>query len=150
MGGDWYDAFELPAGRIGFAVGDVVGHDLEAALAMGRLQQLLRYVAVGGAHPAELLQVLNDACPAVTGAEFATLGYAECDPAGGVTTYACAGHPPPLLVADGHAAYLNEGRSAPLGFQDGPRSEAQLTVPSGAMLVWYSDGLIERRGETVD
>jgi serine phosphatase RsbU (regulator of sigma subunit) len=61
-----------------------------------------------------------------------------------------AGHPPPLLVADGHAAYLNEGRSAPLGFQDGPRSEAQLTVPSGSMLVWYSDGLIERRGETVD
>jgi len=150
VGGDWYDAFELPTGRIGFAAGDVVGHDLKAAVAMGRLQQLLRYVAVGGSRPAKVLQALDEACPAVTGTDFATLGYAEYDPAEAVITYACAGHPPPLLVADGRATYLNEGRSAPLGFQDGPRSEARLIVPSEAMLVWYSDGLIERRGEVVD
>jgi serine phosphatase RsbU (regulator of sigma subunit) len=150
VGGDWYDIFELPTGRIGFAVGDVVGHDLEAAVAMGRLQQLLRYVAMSGACPAEVLQALNDACSTVTGTDFATLGYAEYDPAEAVITYACAGHPPLLLVADGHAAYLNEGRSGPLGFQDGPRSQARLSVPSGTMLVWYSDGLIERRGEVVD
>jgi GAF domain-containing protein len=150
VGGDWYDAFQLPHGRIGFAVGDVVGHDLDAAVAMGRLQQLLRYVAAGGAGPAELLQALDAACPAVTGTDFATLGYAEYDPAGAVMTYACAGHPPPLLVADGHATYLNGGRSAPLGFKDGPRPEATLTVHPGAMLVWYSDGLIERRGEVID
>ena len=144
VGGDWYDAFELPTGRIGFAVGDVVGHDLKAAVAMGRLQQLLRYVAVGGSRPAKVLQALDEACPAVTGTDFATLGYAEYDPAEAVITYACAGHPPPLLVADGRATYLNEGRSAPLGFQDGPRSEARLIVLSEAMLVWYSDGLIEK------
>jgi len=119
VGGDWYDAFELPTGRIGFAAGDVVGHDLKAAVAMGRLQQLLRYVAVGGSRPAKVLQALDEACPAVTGTDFATLGYAEYDPAEAVITYACAGHPPPLLVADGRATYLNEGRSAPLGFQDG-------------------------------
>jgi serine phosphatase RsbU (regulator of sigma subunit) len=150
VGGDWYDVFELPAGRIGFGVGDVVGHDLVAAVAMGRLQQLLRYVATGGARPAEVLQALDEACPAVTGTEYATLGYAEYDPAESVITYACAGHPPPLLVADGHAIYLNEGRSAPLGFKDGPRPEAQLAAPYGAMLIWYSDGLIERRGEAAD
>ncbi len=150
VGGDWYDAFTLPAGRIGFAVGDVVGHDLDAAVAMGHLQQLLRYVAMGGARPGEVLQALDQACPSVTGTDFATLGYAEYDPAASVITYACAGHPPPLLAAGGHVTYLNDGRSAPLGFKDGPRPEARLAVPPGAMLVWYSDGLIERRGEVVD
>jgi hypothetical protein len=150
VGGDWYDAFELPGGRIGFAVGDVVGHDLDAAVAMGRLQQLLRYVAMSGARPAEVLQALDDACPAITGTNFATLGYAEYRPAAHLVTYASAGHPPPLLVAGGHASYLNDGRSAPLGFGDVARPEAQLTVLPGAMLILYSDGLIERRKENID
>jgi serine phosphatase RsbU (regulator of sigma subunit) len=117
---------------------------------MSRLQQLLRYVATGGARPADVLKALSDACPAVTGVEFATLGYAEYDPAGAVITYACAGHPPPLLVTGGQATYLDGGRSAPLGFGESARTEAELTVPPGAMLVWYSDGLIERRGENID
>jgi GAF domain-containing protein len=150
VGGDWYDAFELPGGRLGFAVGDVVGHDLDAAVAMGRLQQLLRYVAMAGARPAEVLQALDAACPAITGTNFATLGYAEYWPAEDVVAYACAGHPPPLLVIDGHAAYLNDGRSAPLGFGDSARPEARLTARPGAMLVLYSDGLIERRREIID
>ena len=150
VGGDWCDVFELSGGRIGFAVGDVVGHDLKAAVAMGRLQQMLRYVAASGARPAEVLHALDEASPAVTGAEFATLGYAEYSPADDLLTYACAGHPPPLLVADGHARYLNDARSTPLGFGSGVRTEAQLAVPPGAMLVWYSDGLIERRAEDIE
>jgi len=150
VGGDWYDAFELSGGRIGFAVGDVVGHDLDAAIAMGRLQQLLRYVAASGARPAELLRALDDACPAVTGTSFATLGYAEYCPADRIVTYASAGHPPPLLVAGGRAAYLNDGQSTPLGFGDAARPEAQLTAPPGTMLILYSDGLIERRRENID
>ena len=150
VGGDWYDAFELRGGRIGFAVGDVVGHDLDAAVAMGRLQQLLRYAAMNGARPGEVLRVLDDACPAVTGTDFATVGYAEYWPARNIVTYACAGHPPPLLVAGGHASYLNDGRSAPLGFGEGARPEAQLTALPGAMLILYSDGLIERRREIID
>ena len=60
VGGDWYDVFELPGGRIGFAVGDVVGHDLEAAVAMGRLQQLVHYLAASGARPAEVFQALDE------------------------------------------------------------------------------------------
>jgi GAF domain-containing protein len=150
VGGDWYDAFELPGGRLGFAVGDVVGHDLDAAVAMGHLQQLLRYVAVSGARPAEVLQALDDACPAITGTTFATLAYAEYRPAGDLVTYACAGHPPPLLVAGGRASYLNDGRSAPLGFGDSARPQAQLTARPGAMLILYSDGLVERRREIID
>ena len=82
VGGDWYDVFELPGGKIGCASGDVVGHDLAAAVAMGRLQLLLRYIALGGVRPTEVLEALDRACPALTGTDFATVAYAEYDPAG--------------------------------------------------------------------
>ncbi len=154
VGGDWYDVFELPGGRIGFAVGDVVGHDLQAAVAMGHLQQLLRYIAVGGTPPGELLAALDAACPQITGTDFATVGYAEYQPAEGIITYASAGHPPPLLVAGGQARYLEDGRSMPIGLgggRSGPRrAQAEVAVPPGAMLVWYSDGLVERRDMPID
>lgn len=63
VGGDWYDVFELPDGKIGCAAGDVAGHDLAAAVAMGRLQLLLRYTARSGAQPAAVLAALDQACP---------------------------------------------------------------------------------------
>ena len=149
VGGDWYDVFELPGGKIGCASGDVVGHDLAAAVAMGRLQLLLRYIALSGARPSEVLEALDRACPALTGTDFATVAYAEYDPAGPTLTYACAGHPPPLL-ADGHTVrYLDEARSGPLGF-GGARPQAAITVPPAARLVLYTDGLVERRGRSID
>jgi PAS domain S-box-containing protein len=154
VGGDWYDVFELPGGRIGFTVGDVVGHDLQAAVAMGHLQQLLRYIAAGGAPPGELLAALDAACPQITGTDFATVGYAEYQPAEGIITYASAGHPPPLLVVGGQARYLEDGRSMPIGLgggRSGPRrAQAEVAVPPGAMLLWYSDGLVERRDMPID
>ena len=154
VGGDWYDVFELPGGRIGFAVGDVVGHDLQAAVAMGHLQQLLRYIAAGGTPPGELLEALDAACPQITGTDFATVGYAEYQPAAGIISYASAGHPPPLLVAGGRARYLEDGRSVPIGLGGGRsgrrRPAAEEAVPPGAMLVWYSDGLVERRDMPID
>jgi Stage II sporulation protein E (SpoIIE) len=132
--------------------GDVAGHDLAAAVAMGRLQLLLRYTALSGARPSEVLEALDQACPALTGTDFATVAYAEYDPAGpgGPTLmYACAGHPPPLL-ADGHTVrYLNEARSRPLG-SGGARPQAGLTVPPAARLVLCTDGLVERRGRSID
>ncbi len=130
VGGDWYDVFELPGNRIGFAVGVVVGHDLAAAAAMGRLQQLLRYAADAGARPGELLEALDEACPSITGTDFATVGYAEYSPAEGVVSYACAGHPPPLLVAGGEARYLHGGRSAPLGL--GSERGTKIVIVLGA------------------
>jgi PAS domain S-box-containing protein len=149
VGGDWYDVFELPGGRIGCAAGDVVGHDLAAAAAMGRLQLLLRYAARGGAQPAAVLAALDQACPDLSGTDFATVVYAEYDPAGSTLTYACAGHPPPLL-ADGDAVtYLDGGRSAALGVGE-PHGQATVTVQPGARLVLYTDGLIERRAEPID
>jgi PAS domain S-box-containing protein len=152
VGGDWYDVFELPGGTIGCAVGDVVGHDLAAAAAMGRLQLLLRYTALSGAGPAGVLDALDQACPDLTGTDLATVAYAEYDPAaaGGPTlTYACAGHPPPLLADGGTVRFLDGGRSRALGFR-GPRTQARITVPRGARLILYTDGLIERRRQPID
>ena len=151
IGGDWYDAFLLPDGRIGCAVGDVVGHDLPAAAAMGRLHAALRVVA-GAPHdgPRQVLEALDRACAHIPGASLATIGYGEYDPVTGELRYACAGHPPPLLVAGGRAEYLPDGRSRPLAAMDGPRAEAAVPAPPGAMLLWYSDGLVERRDSDLD
>jgi serine phosphatase RsbU (regulator of sigma subunit)/integral membrane sensor domain MASE1 len=151
IGGDWYDAFALPDGRVGFVVGDVVGHDLPAAAAMGRLHTALRVLA-GNPHdgPAEVLDALDRACRDIPGTALATIGYGEYDPGNGVLRYACAGHPPPLLVHGGSVSYLPDGRSRPLAASEGPRGEAAVVVPPGAMLVWYSDGLVERRDSDLD
>ncbi|MFV2019679.1 SpoIIE family protein phosphatase [Micromonospora sp. LOL_023] len=150
VGGDWYDVFELPGNRVGIAVGDVVGHGLASAIAMGRLQQSLRSVAQTGASPVEVLEALDTACHTIAGADFATVGYAEYSPTDRLLTYTCAGHLPPLLVADGAARYLTDARSLPLRLTGRPRTQAQTVVPSSAMLVWYSDGLVERRDQVID
>jgi serine phosphatase RsbU (regulator of sigma subunit)/integral membrane sensor domain MASE1/anti-sigma regulatory factor (Ser/Thr protein kinase) len=150
VGGDWYDVFELPGNRVGIAVGDILGHGLKAAIAMGRLQQSLRSVALTGASPVEVLEAMDDACRTVEGADYATVGYAEYSPTDGVLTYACAGHLPPLLVVGGAAEYLDAALSQPLRLRTRARVQAQVAVPAGAMLVWYSDGLVERRRYVID
>ncbi|MGY1808156.1 SpoIIE family protein phosphatase [Blastococcus sp. SYSU D00669] len=151
IGGDWYDAFPLADGRIAFVVGDVVGHDLGAAAAMGRLHSALRVVAAAPHDgPAAVLEALDQASAAIPGARFATIGYGEYDPVAGRLRYACAGHPPPLLVTDHRAEFLPGGRSRPLAVQTAARTEAEVDVPPGAVLIWYSDGLVERRGADLD
>jgi hypothetical protein len=147
VGGDWYDVFELPGNRVGFAVGDVVGHDLHAAIVMGQLQLLLRSAALTGASPAEVLDVLDQACGRIDGARCCTVGYGEYDPSTSTLRYGSAGHPPWLILVGGEVSFLEEGRSPPLGVPVGPRVHAELVVPAGAALVCYSDGLVERRGE---
>jgi integral membrane sensor domain MASE1 len=151
IGGDWYDAFPLPGGRIGFAVGDVVGHDLRAAAAMGQLHSALSALAAAPHDgPAAVLDALDRASSTILGAGLTTIGYGEYDPATGRLRYACAGHPPPLLVTDHRCEFLNGGRSRPLAAAAEHRVEAQADVPPGSMLLWYSDGLVERRDADLD
>jgi serine phosphatase RsbU (regulator of sigma subunit) len=97
-----------------------------------------------------VLEAVDQACLGIPGAPLATIGYGEFDPATCRLRYACAGHPPPLLVVGGRSEYLAGGRSRPLAVDGEPRSEAVLDVPAGAMLVWYSDGLVERRDRDMD
>ena len=151
-GGDFYDAVELPGGRLGIAVGDIVGHGPDAAAAMGQLRSALRAYALEGRSPARVLQLLSRYADGVPGARGATLVYAVLDPAAREVRYACAGHPPPLLVGiDGDTRFLEGARGVPLDRALGHVYEdATAPVPERATLVLYSDGAIERRGEPLD
>ena len=146
VGGDWYDVLRMPSGAIGLAVGDVVGRGLRAAATMGQLRTALRAYAVDDSSPARLVQRLSALAPSLPEAEMATLVYAIYRPEAGMLTYMCAGHPPPLLVApDGTARFLEEGRVTPLGLPAPAVAEGVAPVEPGSVLVFYTDGLIERR-----
>ena len=151
-GGDFYDAVELPGGRLGIAVGDVVGHGPAAAAAMGQLRSALRAYALEGRPPARVMQLLARYADGVAGARGATLAYAVLDPGAREVRYTCAGHPPPLLVGpSGQVRFLQGARGVPLDRALGQVYEdATAAVPEGSTLVLYSDGAIERRGEALD
>jgi len=152
VGGDWYDTFALPGGRVGLAVGDVVGHGLEAAAAMGRLRTALAALAPHADGPGRLLALLNEFAAGPNGSDFVTACCATLDPATGALRYASAGHPPMLLVAPGGATrWLGAAASPPLRFGlVSERPEASAVLEPGAALVLYSDGLVERRREPID
>ena len=151
VGGDWYDAFPLENGSIALVVGDVVGHGLEAAVAMGQLRGAVSALAQWSS-PALLLDRLDAFVETVPSAATATLAYVELDPTTGAVRYACAGHPPPLVVSpDGRTRYLWDGRSAPLGSILGQeRAGAEDQLAEGETLVLYTDGLVERRTAGID
>jgi sigma-B regulation protein RsbU (phosphoserine phosphatase) len=154
VGGDWYDAFPLGGGRLGVVVGDVVGRGIEAASAMGQLRSGARALATAGVGgPGDVLRHLDRFAGRVPNSTMATLVYAEVDPGAGTACFACAGHPPPLLVApDGAATVLWDGRSLPLGLTPDAlhRAESHVELGPGARLLLYSDGLVERRVESLD
>ncbi len=148
VGGDWYDAIELPNGRLGVSIGDVVGRGLRAAAAMGQLRSALRGIALEMRGPAATLEALNRFATRTPRTELATVAYGEYDVMTGVFEYACAGHPPPVACIAGRAIVLEDGRSPLLAAgYDGPRAEASLVLPPDSTLVLYTDGLTERRDE---
>ena len=149
VGGDWYDAFELPDGRIALTVGDVVGHGLAAAAAMGQVRTALAALADHAAGPGELLERLDGFLARSRTTDFATVCYVVIDPATGALEYASAGHPPMLVVsAAGDTIWLDQAQSGPLcGGEPRDRPQASTVLEPGSLLVLYSDGLVERRKE---
>ena len=149
VGGDWYDVFTLADGRVALTVGDVVGHGLAAAAAMGQLRTALAALARYTESPGELLTRLDTFVATSDTTDFATVCYGVLDPTTGVFEYASAGHPPILLVtAEGEARWLDEAQSPPIWGDEGhERPQATVTLEPHSLLVFYSDGLIERRGE---
>lgn len=150
--GDWYDVVDLPGG-FAVAVGDVVGHGLEAAATMGMLRSALS-AAVRALHePARALEVLGLYARSVEGALVTTAAEAVIDNQVHRIRYSSAGHLPPVLVhPDGSFGLLDQATDPPLGARPHhvSRPQAELPYTPGDTLVLYTDGLVERRGEDID
>ena len=156
VGGDWYDAFIQPAGTTMVVIGDVVGHDIEAAAAMGQLRSLLRGIAVySGAGPAEVLTGLDRAMDVLAVGTVATAAVARFEQDDeerprGVTRmrWSSAGHPPPLVIGADGAVQVLGGQPADLllgADPESPRTETVLTLDRDSTVLLYTDGLVEQR-----
>jgi serine phosphatase RsbU (regulator of sigma subunit)/anti-sigma regulatory factor (Ser/Thr protein kinase)/PAS domain-containing protein len=153
VGGDWYDVIPLPGQRTGVVAGDCVGRGLPAAAVMGQLRSASQAVLLRAPGPAEALTDLDTFASRIPGAECTTVFCAILDPEAGTVTYSCAGHPPPILVtAGGDYHLLDQARSLPLAMlpADWRRRQATATLPPGATLMLYTDGLVERRNQPLD
>jgi serine phosphatase RsbU (regulator of sigma subunit) len=157
VGGDWYDAFRQPDGVTALVIGDVVGHDVQAAAAMGQLRGLLRGIAHRpDADPATVLTRLDAAMEglAVNTTATAVVALVEQDAEGAHRLrWSNAGHPPPMLIrADGTVTALpSPSPDLLLGFDPSTRRVAlEHAAEPGTTLLLYTDGLVERRGQSID
>ena len=151
VGGDWFDAISLPDGRLGLAVGDVVGKGVRAAATMAQLRNGLRAFALDQMRPSATVARLNRLTGEVDESAFATLVYAVVDPGRRVVRFTSAGHPPPLVIyPDRRTEFAEGGRSLPLGVSASAAFEQDvIELPTGSTLVLFTDGLVERRGSTL-
>jgi serine/threonine-protein kinase RsbW len=144
VGGDWYDAFRLPDGRIAFSIGDVAGHGLRAAIVMGEVRQAFRAAALDPNSPSLVLERANTIVNMRANPVMVTAVFGIVDPREGTVTYACAGHPPPVLALPGGTTHVLPKDGLPLGIVDAVRaSDWTFTIASGAIFALYTDGLIE-------
>ncbi len=151
VGGDWYDVIDLDDHRRGLVVGDCVGHGLEAATAMGQLRSAARMMLLEQKDPAAVLASLDRFAESTEHAFGATVVCAVIDRAAGSVTYARAGHPPPLLYGPGGVQWLDRIGGPPLAtVPDAVRQNHTVPLRSGDLVVLYTDGLVERRGEIID
>ena len=152
VGGDWYDVFVLPDGKLGVVMGDVAGSGLEAAVIMGRMRSALRAYVLETPDPATALRMLDRKIQYFEPNAMATVLYGLYTPETGDFTVSSAGHLPPVLAAPGgQAALLPLRPDPPIGTADDPqRRSATFFIPPGALLCCYTDGLVERRGQVLD
>jgi hypothetical protein len=151
VGGDWYDVVLLPSGEVGLVVGDVVGHDLRAASAMGQIRAALRAFAVHETSPAEVLARLNTMVDILGVTDLTTCLYATLNPSTGTFRWASAGHLNPLVVrASGVARLLRGEPGPPLGVSaTALYVDRTLEIPHGGSVLLYTDGLVERRSSSI-
>jgi serine phosphatase RsbU (regulator of sigma subunit) len=152
VGGDWYDLFGFPDGRVGMVVGDVIGKGVTAAAGMGRVRAALRALAFTDPSPRAVMSGLDRLFDATENAEsLTTVVYAVFDPADGSLLMSDAGHLPLLVVtADGAPRYVDATPEAtPLGWSE-ERIEHHMTLGSGDIVLGFSDGLVETRSASLD
>jgi sigma-B regulation protein RsbU (phosphoserine phosphatase) len=160
VGGDWYDVFVLPDGKVGIVVGDIAGSGLSAAVIMGRMRSALRAYVLETEDPATALRMLDRKMQYFEPEAMGTVLYGLFEPDTGELTVSSAGHPPPVLVvpvglpggsADPDAALVPVPPDLPIGAkEDAPRRSSVFSVPVGGLLCCFTDGLVERRDEVID
>ena len=150
VGGDWYDVLTFDDGTTGIVVGDVVGHDIAASTSMGQLRSAIRiYAWEEHARPAAALSRVDRLFDKL-GLAFATCMFGVLDLRTSTFRWSNAGHPPPLLLRQGTATFLTEGSGVLLGVSAGAgMEEATTELREGDLLVLYTDGLVERRDESL-
>ncbi len=154
VGGDWYDLIEREDGGILVAVGDVVGHGVQAATAMGKLRSAMGALGLVVESVPELLGRLDQFADKIEEARFGTVAAVLLQPQTGELRYSLAGHPPPLVIdRNGNGRFLEGGQGPPLCLVIGDeagRPEGRTILEEGSTLILYTDGLIERREDSID
>jgi serine phosphatase RsbU (regulator of sigma subunit)/anti-sigma regulatory factor (Ser/Thr protein kinase) len=150
VGGDWYDVVRRTGSEVVLIVGDVAGHGIPAAAAMGRVATAARILARDVDGPGALVERLGDYVRTEERV-MVTMCVAFLDVVTGALRYQCAGHPPPVLAVRGQTIELTGASGPPLGVTGAPPANAaEATLPAGGMLLLYTDGLVERRGASID
>ncbi len=151
VGGDWYDIVHVSDDTVGVVIGDVTGHDVEAAAMMGQLRSIVRAYACELIDPATVLSRVDRLVSGMRFDRYATLAYAAMKPDenGWGVTYTIAGHLPPLLVRSGVVTPLKDGGGLLVGCAEPVRSSGSVHAQPGDFIVFYTDGLVERRDRSM-
>jgi sigma-B regulation protein RsbU (phosphoserine phosphatase) len=157
VGGDWYDVFVLPDGKVGIVVGDVAGSGLSSAVIMGRMRSALRAYVLETEDPADALRMLDRKMQYFEPEAMGTVLYGVFEPAAGELRVSSAGHLPPVLAVPGagpeeaYAALVLVSPDLPIGAAENARRRSSVfSVPPGGLLCCFTDGLVERRDENID
>lgn len=151
VGGDWYDAFTLPDGRIALSIGDVAGHGLRAAIVMAEVRQAFRAAALNPTSPSTVLERANTLVNMRQNPTMVTAIFGILDPGSATFTYAAAGHPPPVIALPCALVERLPSGGIPLGIADTIDAvDWSFTIPPGAYLALYTDGLIEHSKDVLE
>lgn len=151
VGGDWFDTMALPGSRVGIVIGDVMGHGVRSAAAMGHLRIAVQTLAALDLPPGQLLRELDTLAQRMGDDHLATCMYVVYDPIAGICLLANAGHPPPLVVRDsGAVERVPVPAGAPIGVGGVAFDTVRVPIGDGDTLLMYTDGLVEVRGDDID
>ena len=150
IGGDWYSAIALDDETFGFVVGDVSGHGIDAVAEMARARFTLRAYLFDGAAPEAALEKCARQFDITTDGHLVTALVGVGNRRTGEVTVASAGHPPPLLLTEGTAAFVRVSPGLPLGAGLSSYRSTTFAMPPGSTLIAFTDGLVERRGEAIE